>query len=116
MITGDNLDNLTKRLRNKIEIISKNKVIDEDGYPLEKEISIRKCYASIRGLRGREFFSSSQVQSEKYKVFNLRFFKGLNERMYIKYNDKLYNIKSINDLNERHIEYEIYATEVSSSE
>ena len=103
-------------LNKKIEFISKINTKDQDGYPIEKEISIRKCYANIRSLRGKEFYNAAMVHSEDDKVFRCRFFKGLEPKMFIKYNEKLYNIKSINDLNENHKEYEIYASEVSPSE
>jgi len=109
------MDNITKRLRNKVEFIIIENTTDEEGYPIKKEQLIKKCHASVRGLRGREFYNAAQVQAENNKVFNCRYFKGLESNMFIRYNEKLYNIKSINDLGEKHIEYEIHASVVSSS-
>ncbi|RUT63747.1 head-tail adaptor protein [Clostridium botulinum] len=88
---------------------------DDDGYPIKGEKTIRKCYASVRGLRGREFYNAAAVQAQDDKIFNCRYFKGLTPDMQIKYNDKLYNITSTNDLNEKHVEYEIHAKEVKAS-
>lgn len=88
---------------------------DKDGYPIKGENTIRECYASVRGLRGKEFYNAAAVQAQDDKVFNCKYFKGLTPNMQIKYNGVLYNITSINDLNERHEEYEIHAKEVKKS-
>ncbi|MBY6800121.1 head-tail adaptor protein [Clostridium botulinum] len=104
------------RLNKKIEFVIKGQDgTDDDGYPLPDEKVIRECYASVRGLRGREFYNAAAVQAQDEKVFNCRYFKGIDTSMQIKYNDKLYNIASINDLNEKHVEYEIHAKEVKQS-
>lgn len=103
-----NINSLDKR----IEFLSMDDKKDEDGYPIKKETIIRKCWASVRGLRGKTFYSAAAVQAEKNKVFNCRYFKELDEKNQIRYNNKIYEIESINDLNEKHIEYEIHAKEV----
>lgn len=103
------------KMNKRIKFVVISDETDEDGYPLSAEKVIRECWCSIRGLRGREFYNAAQTQSQDDKVFNCRYFKGLNKSMQIKYRDSIYNIQSINDLNERHIEYEIHAREVSSS-
>ncbi|MHB9949487.1 head-tail adaptor protein [Clostridium botulinum] len=103
------------KLDKRIKFIVEQNGTDEDGYPLPGEKTIKESYASVRGLRGREFYNAAAVQSEQDKIFNCRYFKGLDTSMQIKYNDTLYNITSINDLNEKHVEYEIHAKEVKQS-
>ncbi|APF26228.1 phage head-tail joining family protein [Clostridium sporogenes] len=103
------------KLNKRIKFVIFNDDTDDDGYPIKEEKTIRKCHASVRGLRGREFYNAAAVQAEEDKVFNCRYFKGLDTSMQIKYNDTLYNITSINDLNEKHVEYEIHAKEVKQS-
>ncbi|HDK7179748.1 TPA: phage head closure protein [Clostridium botulinum] len=104
------------KLNKRIKFIIKDKSgTDDDGYPVSEEDLIRECWASVRGLRGREFYNAAAVQSEQDKIFNCRYFKGLDTSLQIKYNNKLYDITSINDLNERHVEYEIHAKEVKAS-
>lgn len=107
------------RVRNKkVSIIVKGDGIDDDGFPVESQhIEIRKVWSSIRGLRGKEFFSASQVQSQNVKIFNFKYFEGLEEDMFIEFpKGTFYNIESINNLNERNVEYEVHAKEVSPSE
>lgn len=104
------------KLDKKIKFIIKGQGgTDEDGYPLPSEEIIRECWASVRGLKGREFYNAVAVQAQEDKIFNCRYFKGLTPDMQIKYNNTLYNITSINDLNEKHVEYEIHAKEVKKS-
>ncbi|EJP6471361.1 phage head closure protein [Clostridium botulinum] len=103
------------KLNKRIKFVVEQNGTDEDGYPLPEEKIIRECRASVRGLRGREFYNAAAVQAQDDKIFNCRYFKGLTQDIQIKYNKKLYNIKSINDLNEKHVEYEIHASVVSSS-
>ncbi|MBY6758640.1 phage head closure protein [Clostridium botulinum] len=103
------------KLNKRIKFVVEQNGTDEDGYPLPGEKIIRECQASVRGLRGREFYNAAAVQAQDDKIFNCRYFKGLTPDMQIKYNDTLYNITSINDLNEKHVEYEIHAKEVKQS-
>ncbi|KGO12699.1 head-tail adaptor protein [Clostridium botulinum] len=103
------------KLNKRIKFVVEQNGTDEDGYPLPGEKTIRECWASVRGLRGREFYNAAAVQAQDDKIFNCRYFKGLTQDIQIKYNKKLYNIKSINDLNEKHVEYEIHASVVGSS-
>lgn len=98
------------KLNKRIEFGTLGSGTDEDGFPVENVWKVfRGCWASIKGLRGREFYSASAVQAENDKVFNCRYFKGLTTDMQIKYNKSLYDITSINDLYEKHEEYEIHA-------
>ncbi|WP_205598717.1 phage head closure protein [Clostridium niameyense] len=89
--------------------------MDDYDIPTGKEEPniFRECSASVRSLRGREFYAAAQTQNEDNKVFNCRYFKGLLPSMQIEYKDKIYDIISINDLYERHTEYEIRAKEVT---
>ncbi|EPY2274465.1 phage head closure protein [Clostridium sporogenes] len=104
------------QVRNKkIKFVVIGKRVDDDGYPTNGENLIHECYASVRGLRGREFYNAAAIQAQDDKIFNCRYFKGLTPDMQIKYNKKPYNITSINDLNEKHVEYEIHAKEVKQS-
>lgn len=105
------------KLNKRIEFIYKGPGEDEDGYPIEEDwITYRKCWANIRGLKGREFYQAAAVQAQDDKVFTCRYFEGLTPKMHIKYKDKKYNIKSINNLDERNKFYIIHASEVDTSE
>ncbi|ABS41407.1 phage head closure protein [Clostridium botulinum] len=103
------------KLNKRIKFIIIENGTDDEGYPIKGEKTIRECWASVRGLRGREFYNAAAVQSEQDKIFNCRYFKGLDTSLQIKYKNKFYDITSINDLNERHVEYEIHAKEVKAS-
>ena len=105
------------RVRNQIITIKENQMItDDEGYEKPELIEIKKVYAKIRGLRGKEFFEAKQVQAEDIKTFNFKYFQGLTTSMYIDYKGRIYNIESINNIDERNFEYEVKASEVKSSE
>ncbi len=105
------------RVRNKkIKFVYKGEGTDEHGFPIVGWFTFKEVWAGIRGLRGREFYNAAAVQAQDDKIFNCRYFPGLTPDMFIEYGDKKYNIKSINNLNERNVEYEIYCSEVSLSE
>lgn len=103
------------KLNKRIQFVTKGEGTDSSGFPIDKEIVMRTVWGSIKGLRGREYYKANQVQAQDNKIVNCRYFKGLEKDWFIKYNDKLYNITSINNLNEANIEYEIHCDEVSSS-
>lgn len=104
------------RVRNKlVEFGTEGTGVDDDGYPVEGFTLFKKSWVSVRGLRGKEFYSASAVQSQDDKIFNCRYFEGLTQDMFIKFQGKLYNITSINNLNEKNVEYEIHAREITSS-
>lgn len=105
------------RVRNKkIKFVYKTEGKDEDGFPIEEWKTFKEVWASVRGLRGREFYQAAAVQAQDDKVFNCKYFPGLTPDMYIEYQGRKFNIKSINNVNEQNIEYEIHASEVSPSE
>lgn len=104
------------RLNKRIQFVTTGEVEDDYGFPVESEVVMKSVWGSIKGLRGKEYYNANQVQAQDNKVVNCRYFKGLEKDWFIKYNDKLYNIKSINNINEANVEYEIHASEVSSSE
>lgn len=108
-----NFSKLDKRIK-FISTIGENGV-DEDGYKIEGTKVIRECWASVRGLRGREFYNAASIQAQEDKIFNCRYFEGITTKMNILYNNRKFNIYSINDLEEKHIEYEIHAKEVRKS-
>src|SRR5690554_2291851 len=103
-----------KRVRNKkIKFVYWGESYDDAGFPIEGWVTFREVWASVRGLRGREFYNAASVQAQDDKIFNCRYFPGLTPDMYIEFQGKYYNIKSINNLYERNEEYEIYCSEVS---
>ena len=103
------------KLNKRIKFICKSVKQDSDGYSVSENIVFRQCWARIRGLRGKEFYKAAAIQAEDEKIFNCRYFKGLNKTMQIEYNNKFYDITSINDLFEKHEEYEIHAREIKTN-
>ncbi|KNF07009.1 phage head-tail adaptor, putative, SPP1 family [Gottschalkia purinilytica] len=102
------------RLNKRIKFITL-KEVDGPHDDEKDEIVHKTVWASVRHLRGKEFYQAAQVQAENTLVFNCRYFKGLEQSMQIKYNNKIYNIVHINNLYERNSEYEIQAKEVIPS-
>lgn len=109
--------NRVNKSRNKLIEFGKIFIgTDDEGFDKKEWTRIRMAWSKIRGLRGREFESADSIQSEDKKVFNCNYFPKLTTDTYIKYNNKIYNIYRIDNINEENIEYNIYAASIDSSE
>lgn len=63
---------------------------------------LKTVWANVKHVRGSEYFQAAAVNAEKTTIFTIRYQKELTEKHVIKYNDALYNIRSINDPSEGH--------------
>ena len=106
-----------KKLRNKkVYFGTVVDGVDKDGFKIEEWKTIRPMWAQVKGLRGKEFYEAMTVQAENTKMFNCLYFEGLTEDIFIKYQDEIYNIDHIDNVNESNFEYDIRAKKVIPSE
>lgn len=100
------------RLKHKVTIESPIEVPDEAG---EWEVAIWGVYATRRAeitpLSGTEQFRAQHLDPEVTHSMRMRFVKGITPEMRIVWGDRIFDIQSALNVEERSREIEILATE-----
>ena len=98
------------RLRHRVKIQAPFK----DNAPGSGEITwndYATVWASIEPLRGREFFEALQVNAEVTGKVIMRYLAGVSPDMRILHGNRVFEILSIIDVEERHRELQLMVTE-----
>jgi SPP1 family predicted phage head-tail adaptor len=94
----------------KISIISIVESEDSAGFKIKSENTILTTFANIRTTKGFTLITNNTDFEKAYINFTIRYPKKIITRdMLIKYNEKIYTIEYINNINEANIELEIQA-------
>lgn len=82
-------------------------------HPVPEDVTTR--WASIRSVRGSEYYEAKKIHSEKAYVICCRYFlidgEEITPEMKIVYRGRTLSIDSVININEDDQEYEIHATE-----
>lgn len=89
--------------------------INENGFETEAWEDYKTIWASVSNLSGREYYEVAAVQAEKTVKFTIRYLTGLTTDMRILFQDKQYNITSIDNMKYENKYIEIKALEVDIS-
>jgi len=81
------------------------------GEPAIAWTDFATVWAGVQPIQGREFWAQQQVQSDVTVRVRMRFLRGVNSAMRIKYGDRVLNIISVIDPNERHAELQLMCSE-----
>ena len=96
------MNNLSLVFNKKISILKFCEVENEIGDYEQKLNEIKTLYSFITSIsKGREFLDNKKLEQRLiYKVI-IRYIEGLDQSMFIRYKDKIFNIKDIlgKDLN-----------------
>lgn len=92
----------SSQLKKSIEIITVTTEKDEDGLPVEIEsvLASKKAKVSVPSLRKQEVYKNEGTSVTKSLEFIFRF-EDIDESAYIKYRNKLYNIRGIENVEEK---------------
>ena len=78
-------------------------------------VNVTTRWASVRAVRGAEYYEAQKLRHEKTFVINCRYFlvdgKELSAEMQILYRGRVLKIATVININEDDEEYEIHATE-----
>lgn len=102
-------------LKHRIIIQRLTTTINSNGFEVETWEDYKTVWASVSNLNGREYFAAATVQAENTVKFTIRYIKGIEEKMRISFEDKLYNITFIDNIKYASKFLEIKALEVDSS-
>lgn len=102
-------------LRHRITFQRLALVVNENGFEVETWQEYRTVWASVSNLSGREYYQAAAVQEEKTIKFLIRYIEDIDTLMKILFNDKQYNITSIDNMKYKNKYIEIKTLEVDSS-
>jgi len=102
---------LNRRLRHTVTIEQKSTGRDSYGQPTTTWTTFATVRAAVEPLRGREFFSADQFNSEVTARIRIRYLSGVTAAMRVSFESRLYNIKAIIDPEEKHDELQLMCGE-----
>lgn len=83
---------------------------DSDGFPIEEERAILSTYAKVKTTKGFTLIANNSDFEKAYTNFTIRYPKTeITRKMMLKYNNKIYTIEYLNNIDEANIELEIQA-------
>lgn len=101
----------TGQFRHRIAFLEPVTVTDEIGQEETEWKEFKKAWAMIKTVSGREYLAAASVQAERTYRFIIRYTKGINEKMKIEYDGRLFDIKSVLNDDEERKTLTIIATE-----
>lgn len=97
----------------KIIIYEVVKTKDSDGFPIEEEKAVLSTYAKVKTTKGYTLIANNSDFEKAYTNFTIRYPKTeITRKMMLKYNNKIYTIEYLNNVDEANIELEIQTKEV----
>jgi SPP1 family predicted phage head-tail adaptor len=100
------------KYRQPITIQKRQFTQDSYGGTTEDWIDVYHIRAGIFPLSGSEFFKADQINAQITHRIQMRFLSGVTPDMRILYNNRVFQITSVIDFQERHIELQMYAKEI----
>ena len=98
-------------LRHRVQVQSLTIAPDTWGAGEETWTTVHNVWAAIWPLRGVESLEQMKLESEVTHKIRIRYHSGITPKHRIKWESRLFNIKSIINVDERNIYLEIMATE-----
>lgn len=84
-----------KKQKNKYNLIETNYTV------------LLNCWARIEPLRGKEYFEAAKIKTADYLKITIRFRKNINNTMFVKYQNVVYEIQNVIDPYMRHEKLEL---------
>lgn len=98
----------------KISIVISKEAEDNDGFLKKEEIVVLKTFAKVKTTKGFTLIASGSDFEKAYTNFTIRYPKTeITRDMLIKYNNKVYTIEYLNNIDEENVELEIQTKEVT---
>ena len=98
----------------KITIYQVTETVDADDFPVKTEVVILEPYASVKTTKGFTLIANNSDFEKAYTNFTIRYpVTEITRDMLIRFNNKIYTIEYLNNIDEANIELEIQAKEVT---
>ena len=99
----------------RITIFKEVECKTENGFVETKQETVLNTYACVKTTKGFTLIANNSDFEKAYTNFTIRFPKTPIERHFkIKFNNKIYSIEYLNNIDENNVELEIQAKEVRS--
>ena len=96
-------------LKKRIQIIQKKETQNQNGFPKNEEVIVKKCRASFKRTSGTEVAKANADFSDIKARFMIRYTSTkITRKMIVRYNGTDYNIVYLNDYNDSHEYIEIW--------
>lgn len=102
------------RLRHRVRLQRKTAARDSYGAEVETWSDLDTIWASVEPISGREYFQVQQVQSEITHRIRMRYYSGLRFDDRILWGVRIFNIKTLMNIDERNAEMVVMATEFAT--
>lgn len=100
------------RLRHRVTIQEYIERYDDFGTPLDKGWkTVSKVWASVEPISGREYVQLHNTEAEITTRIKMRYLKGVKPNMQVLYDGREFDIQSVLDIEERHIEMHLMCVE-----
>lgn len=109
------IDNAGK-YKHKIQIVREIISKDSEGFPIRSEEVILEPWAEVKTTRGFTLIVNKTDFEKAFTNFTIRYpITPITRDMRIRFNNKVYTIEYLNNINEASVELEIQAKEVTLS-
>ena len=97
-----------------IEIYEVTRGKDAAGFPANVETLILTTYAEVKTTRGYTLIVNDTDFEKAFTRFTIRYPETeIDRKMIIKYNNKTYSIEYLNNIDDKNVELEIQAKEIT---
>ena len=99
------------KLRHRVTFLQRVVEMDKWNQPQEMWVIFAEVWANVEPITGREYWASSQVQSEVTHRIRIRYLPGLDPSMLALFKGRVFELQPPRNVEERNQEMEILATE-----
>ena len=99
------------KLRHKITIQDYTESQNGYGAVTKTWSDYATLWASIEPIRGREFWESQQINAEVTAKITIRYLADINPKMRVKYGNRIFEIISVINPEERNVELQLMVKE-----
>ena len=87
---------------------------DQDGFPTNVEEEVLKTYAYVKTTRGFTLIANNSDFEKAFTNFTIRYpVTEITRDMFVRFNNKIYTINYLNNVDEDNIELEMQCQEVT---
>lgn len=99
------------KLNKRITFIERGEILDEMGQAKQGFKDYKTVWATVKALRGGEYYEAQKIRPEMTYKVTTRYHAGITNDMRIRYNGKMLEILTVDNVDEANTMLEIQAVE-----
>lgn len=100
------------KLRHRVTIQESNCTSDEVGEPAQNYRDLKNVWARVEPLTGRELWQAQQIKATTNHRITMRFYTVVKPTMRVLFKNRVFEIDSVKNTEERNYELVLLCTEV----